>query len=35
MLAEIVNLILCFLWQDNNAVLGLITAYCLKNETIK
>jgi Transposase IS4 len=34
MLAEIVNLTLCFLWQDNNAVLGITTAYCLRNETI-
>jgi hypothetical protein len=34
MLAEVVDLTLCFLWQDNNAVLGITTAYCLKNETI-
>ena len=25
----IVNLVLCFLWQDNNAVLGVTTAYSL------
>jgi hypothetical protein len=34
MLAEIVDLTLCFLRQDNNAVLGVTTAYCLKNETV-
>jgi Transposase IS4 len=34
-LAEIVDSTLCFLWQDNNAVLGLTTAHCLKNDTIK
>jgi Transposase IS4 len=34
MLAEQVDLTLCFLWQDNNAVLGITTAYCLKNEII-
>ena len=34
MLAETVDLTLCFLQQDNNAVLGITTAYCLKNETI-
>jgi Transposase IS4 len=35
MLAEIVDSTICFLWQDNNAVLGLTTAHCLKNDTIK
>jgi len=34
-LAEIVDSTLCFLWQDNNAVLGLTTAHCLKNDTIQ
>jgi Transposase IS4 len=34
MLAEIVENALCFLWQDNNAVLGITTAYVLKYETI-
>jgi Transposase IS4 len=34
MLAETVDLTLCFLWQDNNTVLGITTAYCLKNKTI-
>lgn len=34
-LAEVVESTLCFLWQDNNAVLGLTTAYRLKNETIE
>jgi Transposase IS4 len=34
MLAEIVDLTLCFLWQDNNAVLGITTAYSIKNITI-
>ena len=34
-LAEIVDSTLCFLWQDNNAVLGLTTAHCLKDETIE
>jgi hypothetical protein len=27
--SKIVNGVNCFLWQDNNAVLGIITAYCL------
>jgi hypothetical protein len=27
--SEIMNGINCFLWQDNNAVLGITTAYCL------
>lgn len=35
MLAEIVDSTLCFLWQDNNAVLGLTTAHCLKNDTVE
>jgi Transposase IS4 len=26
---------LCFLWQDNNAVLGIATAHRLKNETVE
>jgi Transposase IS4 len=34
MLAEIVDLTLCFLWQDTNAVLGITTAYSVKNNTI-
>ena len=34
-LAEVVDSTLCFLWQDNNAVLGLTTAHCLKNDTIE
>jgi hypothetical protein len=34
-LAEIVDSTLYFLWQDNNAVLGLTTAHCLKNDTIE
>jgi hypothetical protein len=34
MLAEIVDLTLCFLWQDNNAVLGITTAYTVKNNTV-
>ena len=34
-LAEVVDSTLCFLWQDNNAVLGLTTAHCLKDETIE
>jgi hypothetical protein len=33
MLAEPVDRTLCFLWQDNNAVLGMTTMYTLK-ETI-
>jgi len=33
-LAETVGYSLCFLWQDNNAVLGITTAYSLK-ETIE
>jgi Transposase IS4 len=35
MLAEIVDSTICFLWQDNNAVLGLTTAHYLKNDTIQ
>jgi Transposase IS4 len=35
MLTEIVDSTLCFLWQNNNVVLGLITAHCVKNDTIK
>jgi hypothetical protein len=35
MLAEVVDSTLCFLWQDNNAVLGITTAHCLKNDTIE
>jgi Transposase IS4 len=35
MLAEIVDLTLCFLWQDNNAVLGLITTHSLKDDTVE
>ena len=34
-LAESVGYTLCFLWQDNNAVLGITTAFPLKNETIQ
>jgi Transposase IS4 len=34
MLAEVVDSTPCFLWQDNNAVLGLTTAHCLKNDTV-
>jgi hypothetical protein len=34
-LGEVVGYTLCFLWQDNNAVLGITTAFCLKNETIE
>jgi Transposase IS4 len=34
-LAEVVDSTLYFLWQDNNAVLGLTTAHCLKNDTIE
>jgi hypothetical protein len=34
MLTEVVDSTLYFLWQDNNAVLGLITAHCLKNDTV-
>jgi Transposase IS4 len=35
MLAESVGYTLCFLWQDNNAVLGMTIAFPLKNETVK
>ena len=35
MLAEVVDSTLCFLWQDNNAVLGLTTAHCLKDKTVE
>jgi glycine/D-amino acid oxidase-like deaminating enzyme len=34
MLAERVDMTLFFLWQNNNAVAGITTAYCLKNKTI-
>jgi Transposase IS4 len=33
-LAQIEGYTLCFLWQDNNAVLGITTAFRLKDETI-
>jgi Transposase IS4 len=33
-LAEINGFTLCFLWQDNNVVLGLTTAFRLKDKTI-
>jgi len=33
-LGEVVGYTLCFLWQDNNAVLGITTAYRL-NETVE
>jgi hypothetical protein len=29
-----IGLILCFYWQDNNAVLGITTAYTLKETTL-
>lgn len=32
--AEVVEDTLCFLWQDNNTVLGLTTAHYLKDETV-
>jgi hypothetical protein len=35
MLAKIIDSTIYFLWQDKNAVLGLTTAHCLKNDTIK
>jgi Transposase IS4 len=35
MLTEVVDSTVVFLWQDNNAVLGLITAHCLKNDTVE
>lgn len=35
MLAEVVDSTLCFLWQDNNAVLGVTTAHRIKDETIE
>jgi hypothetical protein len=35
MLTEIVNSTLYFLWQDNNAVLGLTTAHYLKNDIVE
>jgi hypothetical protein len=34
-LAEIVESTLCFLWQDNNTVLGLTTAHRFKNDTVE
>ena len=34
-LAEIVESTLCFLWQDNNAVLGLTTAHHFKDDTVE
>jgi len=33
-LAQIEGYTLCFLWQDNNAVLGMTTAFRLKDETV-
>jgi Transposase IS4 len=33
-LAEVVELTPCFLWQDNNIVLGIIIAYPSKNDII-
>ena len=33
-LAQVEGYTLCFLWQDNNAVLGMTTAFRLKDETI-
>jgi Transposase IS4 len=33
-LTEVNGYTLCFLWQDNNAVLAIITAFRLKNKTI-
>ena len=33
-LAEIVESTLCFLWQDNNAVLGITTAHPFRNDTV-
>jgi hypothetical protein len=35
MLTEVVDSTICFLWQDNNAVLGITRAHCLKNDTIE
>ncbi len=35
MLAEVVDNTLCFLWQNNNAVIGCITAHPLKNDIIQ
>jgi Transposase IS4 len=34
-LAEIVESTLCFLWQDNNAVLSLTTAHYFKDDTVE
>ena len=34
-LAEIVGYVLCFLWQNNNVVLCITTAFCLKNNIIE
>ena len=33
--AEIVNGVLCFLWQDNNAVLGITTGYDLAQRVLR
>jgi hypothetical protein len=33
--AEIVNKVLCFLWQDNNTVLGITTAFNLHFKVYK
>jgi hypothetical protein len=32
---RLVGLVLCFCWQDNNAVLGITTAYTLKETTLR
>ena len=34
MFAEVVDNMLVFLWQDNNAVIGCTTAHSLKNDTV-
>jgi hypothetical protein len=34
-MAEVVEETLCFLWQDNNAVLELTTAHFFKDDTIE
>ena len=34
MLAEVIDNMLVLLWQDNNAVIGCITAHPLKNDTV-
>ena len=33
--ARLVGLVLCFCWQDNNVVLGITTAYTLKEMTLR